>query len=394
MTDDRTVDEVHAFPPRMEAPLEPAPLFGELRGRCPVARVRMATGDEAWLVTGYEDNRQIFADPRLSRAAAAAAGAPRARAIPLERNAITTLDPPEHTRLRRAVLPWFTPAAAEQARPRLAAAAGALLDRVPEDLVSGYAQPLALRVITELLDIPEADRNRFDEWTDAYLGLSAADPERIARARDALTEYLTTLIEARRANPAGDDMLTGLAGGALTDEELVAMAVTLAVAGYQTTANEIAASIVALLSHPGQYQRLCTGAVPMVTAVEELLRFTPIAASGGTIRVALDDLEVGGVTVRAGEGVLPSTTSANRDGRVFADPDGLDLGRKPNPHMAFGHGTHRCLGAHLARVVLQVALGELTVRCPGLRLAVPVEEIPWETDRMIRGPRCLPVRWG
>jgi nocardicin N-oxygenase len=389
-----SIDEMHAFPPPMEAPLEPAPLFGELRERCPVARVRLATGDEAWLVTGYEDNRQVFADPRLSRAAAAAAGAPRARAIPLERNSITTMDPPEHTRLRRAVLPWFTPAAAERARPRLAAAAGALLDRVPEDLVSGYAQPLALRVITELLDIPPADRERFDGWTDAYLGLGAADPARIAQARDALTGYLGGLVEVRRGKPAGEDLLSGLAGGALGDEELVGMAVTLAVAGYQTTANEIAASIVALLRHPEQWRRLCAGEVPMATAAEELLRFTPIAASGGTIRVALDDVDVAGTTVRKGEGVLPSTTSANRDGRVFEDPDGLDLGRRPNPHLAFGHGTHRCLGAHLARVVLQVALGELTVRCPGLRLAVPLEEIPWETSKMIRGPRCLPVRWG
>jgi len=374
----------------MKDPLEPAPLFGELRERCPVARVRLATGDEAWLVTGYEDNRQVFADPRLSRAAAAAAGAPRARAIPLERNAITTMDPPEHTRLRRAVLPWFTPAAAERFRPRLTAVARSLLDRVPEDLVNGYAQPLALRVITELLDIPEADRDRFDAWTDDYLGLGAADPQRIAAARDALTEYLTGLIKQERA---GDDFLSGLTG-VLTGEELVAMAVTLAVAGYQTTANEIAASIVALLSHPEQWRRLCEGEVPMATAVEELLRFTPIAASGGTIRVAVEDVPINGTTIKAGEGVLPSTTSANRDARVFTDPDALDLERKPNPHIAFGHGTHRCLGAHLARVVLQVAVGELAMYCPGLALAVPVEELPWETGRMIRGPRCLPVRWG
>jgi nocardicin N-oxygenase len=374
----------------MKDPLEPAPLFGELREGCPVARVRLATGDEAWLVTGYEDNRQLFADPRLSRAAAAGAGAPRARAIPLERNAITTMDPPEHTRLRRAVLPWFTPAAAERFRPRLAAVARSLLDGVPEDLVSGYAQPLALRVITELLDIPGADHDRFDAWTDDYLGLGAADPGRIAAARDALTEYVAGLVKQGRA---GDDFLSGLTG-VLADEELVAMAVTLAVAGYQTTANEIAASIVALLSHPEQWRQLCEGEVPMATAVEELLRFTPIAASGGTIRVAIEDVQLNGTTVKKGEGVLPSTTSANRDKRVFDDADTLHLDRKPNPHIAFGHGTHRCLGAHLARVVLQVALGELTARCPGLALAVPVEELPWETDRMIRGPRCLPVRWG
>ncbi|OLE25190.1 MAG: hypothetical protein AUG44_16715, partial [Actinobacteria bacterium 13_1_20CM_3_71_11] len=304
--------------------------------------------------------------------------------------AITTMDPPEHTRLRRAVLPWFTPAAAERFRPRLTAVARSLLDRVPEDLVSGYAQPLALRVITELLDIPEADRDRFDAWTDGYLGLSAADPHRIEQARDALTAYLTGLIGQRRG---GEDVLSGLAG-VLTGEELVAMAVTLAVAGYQTTANEIAASIVALLSHSEQWRRLCEGEVPMATAVEELLRFTPIAASGGTIRVAVEDVHINGTTVKAGEGVLPSTTSANRDARVFTDADALDLDRKPNPHIAFGHGTHRCLGAHLARVVLQVALGELAMYCPGLALAVPVEELPWETGRMIRGPRCLPVRWG
>src|SRR4029079_1520704 len=163
--------------------------------------------------------------------------------------------------------------------------------------------------------------------------------------------------------------------------------------GYQTVANAIAASLVALLREPEQWRLLRERRVRLETAVEELLRYTPIAASGGTVRVATGDVTLGAVRVRAGEAVLPSTTSANRDATVYREPDRLDLSRNPNPRLAFGHGVHRCLGAHLARVELRVAIGVLLARLPRLRLAVPLAELPWQTDRMIRGPRTLPVVW-
>jgi nocardicin N-oxygenase len=291
--------------------------------------------------------------------------------------------------VRRAVQDWFTPAAGQRARPAIERSAARLLDRLvhsgaPADLVRGYAQPLALEAICDLLAVPAADRAEVTLWTDACLGIDAADASRIADAESRLRGYLSGLVEQGG---------TGLSGSDLSTTELTALAQTLLVAGYQTTANEIAGAIVALLRHPDQYRSLCSGRVPLERAVEELLRYVPVSASGGTIRIALADVPLDAVTVRAGEAVLPSTMSANRDAAVFADADRLDLNRHPNPHLAFGHGPHRCLGAHLARVELQVALGLLVQRLPRLRPAVPLADLPWETARMIRGPRALPVVW-
>jgi nocardicin N-oxygenase len=393
-----TVDAVlPTFPPRPTDPTEPAPLFARLRRARPVALVALPTGDRAWLVTRYHDNRRVLGDAVFSRAAAAA-GAARARPIPLEQRSITTLDPPEHTAVRRAALPWFTRAAAQRLRPRVERTAARLLDRLigqgePADLVTGFAQPLALTVIGDLLGLPAADRDRFRAWTDAYLGTSTDNAADVERARVALDGHLRELVARRRRVAVDGDLLSGLAASGLGEAEVVALAGTLVVAGYQTVANEIAASVVVLLRQPEQHRLLLAGRVSLDTAVDELLRYTPLAASGGTIRVALRDVRLGGVLIRAGEAVLPSTTSANRDGTIFLDADRLDLSRRPNPHVAFGHGVHRCLGAHLARLELRVALDALTARLPRLRSAVPLDGLGWDLDKMIRGPRALPIAW-
>ncbi|WP_283133372.1 cytochrome P450 [Rhizohabitans arisaemae] len=380
------------FPLTAPVPLEPAPEFATLRRSCPVARVRLPSGDRAWLVTGYAGNRSLFADPLLSRAASAAEGAPRLRAAPLDPCALTTMDPPEHTRIRRTVMGAFTASRVEAMRPGVDALANTLLDDLraagpPGDLVAGYARPLSIAVIGELLGVPEGDRPRFRRWTEDHLGTS---PEAIRAADAALRAYFTDLI----ADGGGDGLIGALATeNRLSRDELVSLGITLIVAGYETVANTIAAGTVVLLLRPPLFTRLRDhpGLVP--SAVEELLRFTPISVSGGTIRVATGDTAIGDVPIRTGEAVLPATVSANRDAAVFPDPDVFDIARDPNPHIAFGHGIHRCLGAHLARMELQVAFGVLAARLPSLRLAAPLTDIPWRRNGMIRGPRELPVMW-
>ncbi|OLT27099.1 hypothetical protein BJF79_42865 [Actinomadura sp. CNU-125] len=386
------------FPPATPTPLAPAPVYERLRGSAPVVRVRLPNGDRAWLVTRHDDNRLLFADRRLSRRAAALPGAPRLRAAPLETRSITTLDPPEHTRIRKLVQAEFTTGRVERLRPRITEVTDELLDRMsasarPADLVAGLARPLPIAVISEFLGIPERDRTRFREWTEGYLG---NDRTGIENAESRLKGYFADLIDRRRRSP-GDDMFSVLATAPpeqrIDDEDLVVLGVTLLVAGFETVANQIATATVVLLRRPAGLRPLAErpGLVP--SAVEELLRYTPVSVSGGTIRVAVDEVDIGGTRIRADEGVLPSIVSANRDDAVFADPDELRLDRDPNPHIAFGHGVHRCLGAQLARAELQVAFGRLSARMPGLRLAVPFTELDWNRTGMIRGPRAVPVTW-
>ena len=382
-------------PPAAPSPMNPSPLFARLRREQPVARVRLPTGDHAWLVTRYHDNRQILADARFSRAAAAAPGAPRLRAIPLERDAITTLDPPEHTRLRRIVLPHFAASRIESSRDRLRqTAAGLLADALAgegtADLASRFATPLAMTVICEMLGVPDLDLAEFQAVTTDYLGLGVSGPASTLAAAERLKRYFGDLIAARHRNPGDDTLSLLVADGRLTDAELITLGTTLLTAGYQTVANQLGISVLTLLDHPSQAARL-NGPASVRTAAEELLRFAPLSVSGGTIRVALADVIVGGTLIRSGEAVLPATTSANRDELVFASPDRLDLSRAPNPHMAFGHGIHRCLGLHLARLQLQVAIEVLLPWLPRLRLAMAAEEITWRTQAMVRGPLEIPV---
>ncbi|GII80966.1 cytochrome P450 [Sphaerisporangium rufum] len=389
------------FPPEVPVPWEPAPVLAALRRDRPVAPVALPTGDRAWLVTRHADNRAMLADPRFSRAAAAAPGAPRARAIPLERDSMTTMDPPEHTRLRGLVMRAFTARRVETMRPRVEELVAELLDAMAAggrsgDVVAGLARPLAITVICELLGVPKEDREGFQEWSETYLAVTGAPPEAMREAGDRLKAFLAELVAAKRREPA-DDLLSALAGAAegdrLTESELVTLGVTLLVAGYETAANLISGAVYALLTHPAQLAALRGDPALLVPAVEELLRYVPLAVTGGTIRVAVADAEVGGTPIRRGEAVLPATTSANRDASVFDRPDELDLARRPNPHLAFGHGPHHCLGAQLARLELGAAVAGLLATFPELRPAVPAGRITWSRGKMIRGPESLPVAW-
>ncbi|MET8005472.1 cytochrome P450 [Nonomuraea glycinis] len=365
---------------------QPAPVLAFLRDSAPVARVSLPSGELAWLVTRHEANRRFLADPAFSRAAATTGAGPRLRSRP-PAPSLAAMDPPEHTRLRKLVTGAFSGATVTRLRSWLDQAADGLVRDVvaagpPADLVSSLARPLPFLAICELLGVPESDHVPFHEWARAHLHGTDGD---------GLYEYLSGLVTVKRKEP-GDDLLSELAG-VMEDAELVALGSTLLVAGLEPAACLIAGSVQALLAHPAQLAALRRDPGLMTTAVEELLRYVPIAVSGGTMRVALRATSLSGQRIEAGEAVLPSTIAANRDHRVFADPDQLDLARTPNPHLTFGHGPHRCLGAHLARAELRSALTALLRHLPGMRSALPEEEVTWRTTGLLRGPEHLPVTW-
>jgi len=377
--------------------------YARLREQEPVIRVRLASGDLAWIVTRYDDVRRVFADARFSRAALNRPGAvrsmPVAGAIP---GLIVAADPPDHTRLRKLVAPAFTSRRIEALRPRIEQVSEGLLDTVaaggpPADLVADYAVPLPLTIICELLGVPYGDRAQFSQWVDATLSSPdrAVDEVRAAAAR--LMAYLAGLIEAKRRDPA-DDLLGTLIGARddedrLSEDELVGFAVGLLVAGFETTASELAHALLLLLRHPDQLAWLREDLARMPAAVEELLRCIPLSNGLAAIRIATEDVELGGVVVRTGEAVLPLTASANRDAGVFTGPERLDLTRATNPHLAFGHGIHHCLGRQLARIELHVGIAAVLRRFPGLRLAVGYEDLTWKPSMALNALAALPVAW-
>ena len=393
-----------SFPfPAPPSIFHPAPQLKDLQQNRPVAPFRLADGRTGWLATRYEDARQVLIDPRFSRAAATAPDVPDTGLGQAAADSILAMDPPEHTRLRRLVAGAFTARRVEALRPRVAGLVGELIDRLrdrpqPADLVENFSLPLPVQVICELLGVPAADRHVFHGWSDAVLGDTTRDPAEIQAAFEGLAAYFGALIAAKRARP-GDDLMTALiaardAQDRLTEEELVRLGITLLVAGHETTANQIALFLVNLHEYPEQWARLRDHPEAIPQAVEELMRFTQLGATGGGLpRVATEDLELGGVRIPAGAAVIPVMTVANRDPALVADPDRLDVTRPQVAHIGFGAGVHHCLGAQLARMELQEALRGLLTRMPELRVAVPVGELAFKDGMIVRSLRALPVRW-
>jgi cytochrome P450 len=382
---------------------DPLGLFARLRESRPVAPVRMPGYGRAWIVTRYADVRAVLADSRLAKDVHRWPGGGRSR--PSEATGVYAhmlhADPPDHTRLRRLVQKAFTPSRAAQLRPRAEEIAAGLLDEMAAggdviDLLGAYARPLPVAVLCELLGIPVADR--------AWIALTVAAYDEHAehqRVERELAAYFTELTVARRAEP-GDDLVSALvlardndgAGGAadrLTGSELLATVFLLVMAGFDTTVNLIASGTLALLTHPREMTRLRQDPSLLPAAVEELLRFTnPVNHAND--RFTTEDVPVGGVVIPAGEWVFPAISSANRDPAQFPGPDRLDLGRDTSGHVAFGHGIHYCLGAPLARMEAEVALGALLARFPRISLAVPPEELRWRPVSLMNGLESLRVR--
>jgi len=321
---------------------------------------------------------------------------------PLSRNMLDT-DPPDHERLRALVSKAFTPRLIERMRGRVQAITDALLDTVEGqgemDLIDDYAFPLPVTVIAELLGVPSEDRDRFRQWSDAAVSGNATQEymEKILIPHmQAFTDYLLAMFEEKRKNPK-DDLVSALvqaeeAGDKLSEDELLGMVFLLLIAGHETTVNLIGNGVLALLEHPEQLRRLRDDPSLIKSAVEELLRYDgPVETS--TERFAGEDVAIGGTIIPKGEMVLVVIAAADRDPERFPEPDTLDIARMENKHLAFGKGIHHCLGAPLARMEGQIAIGTLIERMPSLRLKGSPDSLSWRPGMVLRGLKALPVEF-
>ncbi|MDR8413471.1 cytochrome P450 [Nonomuraea sp. 3-1Str] len=388
-----------------ERPFDPPDRLTELGGEAPLHRLTFADGHEGWLATGYTAVRAVLADPRFSNrpehihptipARAAVAKELREKAF-VPPGFFLRMDAPEHTRYRKLLTGQFTVRRMKQLEPRIEEITHARLDAMeaagkPADLVEQFALPIPSLVICELLGVPYGDRERFQRDSKALLALESGAAE-VMDAMTSMTSYLGELIRRRRAEPR-DDLISGLAqGGELADDELTGVAFLLLVAGHETTANMLGLGTYALLRNPDQLAAMRDDPSVVDNGVEELLRYLTIIHIG-PIRTALEDVEVEGVAIAKGQSVALSLPVANRDSARFPGGDTLDVTRPAGGHLTFGHGIHQCLGQQLARIEMRIGYRALLRRFPGLRLAVPPEEVPMRTDMSIYGVHRLPVTW-
>ncbi|WP_320777116.1 cytochrome P450 [Streptomyces sp. CRN 30] len=389
-----------AYPFRQPDGLGLHPVYAELRGR-PPARVRMPYGEDAWLVTRYADAKALLGDPRFSMAAGAGRDVPRVRPVAVSGGGLLSTDGPDHARLRGTVAKAFTARRVERLRERVRELAEDLSRSLrasgsPADLGDGFAFPLAITVIGELLGISQDNHVRVRDWLEVMMSHTVS-AEEFHKWNTTFAAYTAELVELRRREP-GDDLFSALVRahdeeGRITMGELMSLAPVLISAGFVTTFNQISNSCYLLLVRPERYASLLGRPDVLPRAVEELLRYVPLPNGFAFPRYATEDVELGGALIRTGEPVLVDTAAANRDPEVFDDADALVLDRPVNQHLSFGHGPHYCIGAHLARVELQVALEVLTEDMPGLRLAVPETELRWKTGSMVNGLYELPVTW-
>ncbi|QVQ51181.1 cytochrome P450 [Spiractinospora alimapuensis] len=408
-TEPTNQDETNASPvPRQRTggcPFRPPAELEERHARGPLSPLAYLDGHVGWLVTGLEEARAVLADPRFStnpnlkhdavRPPGVGNDAERGEVRP---GSFGQMDPPEHTRLRRLLTGQFTVRRMRTLEPRIEEITASRLDAMeeagpPADLVSTFALPIPSLVICELLGVPYTDHDLFQDLTTRLLSLIGAT-EDVAAAGVELGRYLRGQARRQLADP-GDNILGGLAAsGEVTEEELTHIALTLLVAGHETTANQIALGVFSLLQHPDHLAALRSDPDLTETAVEELLRFHSIVHLGAPNRVALEDVEVAGTLIRAGQGVTVSVPAVNRDPSVFPDPHSLRFDReRPRQHLALGHGIHQCLGQQLARIELRIAFRALLDRFPTLRLAVAADDVPVRDDALVLGLRELPVTW-
>ena len=386
----------------------PYPTYARLRSQSPVVPTRLPDGREAWLITRYNDCALALKDARLSkdrRRVSIPHRLPIEQLVgpllrPLQFNMLD-LDPPDHTRLRSLVHKAFTPRLIARLRERIQALADELLDDATQrgrlDLVADYALPIPATIIADLLGVPAKDRDRFHRWSSRLVSVTSGRDFLAALPSVFLfMRYLRRLFARRRLEPR-DDLITGLvqaeeAGDRLSSDELLSMIFLLLIAGHETTVNLIANGVLALVQAPDQLQRLRSEPelIESGAAVEELLRITsPVQIA--TERYALEPVAFSGTAIPYGAMVLVVIASANHDERQFVDPERLDLGRAPNPHLAFGQGVHYCLGAPLARLEAQIGFATLLRRLSDIQLAIAPESLRWRRGIFLRGLERLPL---
>ncbi|WP_374986972.1 cytochrome P450 [Streptomyces fradiae] len=378
------------------------PVLAGLMEEGPVTRIKLPNGSGwAWLLTRYDDVRSVTNDPRFSRKLVVENDVTRLAPhfIPVD-GAVGFEDPPDHTRLRRSVAPAFTTRGVERLRERARGmldelVEGVLRDGPPADFTQRLLGPFPLAVVCELMGVPAQDRPRMHEWTNLILS-SAQGAERSQRAKEEMCAYFAETMRRRRGT-GGEDVIgllsAAVAAGEITESESVGLALLVQIGGEAVT-NNTGNMLFILLTRPDLMDRLRADPGGRPRAIEELLRYIPHRSAVGLSRIALEDVTVAGTRIRAGEAVYVSYLAANRDPDVFPDPERIDFGRAPNPHVAFGHGPHFCVGAMLARLESELLVDALADRFPGLRLAVPAEEVRFRRGALIRGPESMPVTWG
>ncbi|MEV2225750.1 cytochrome P450 [Nocardia vinacea] len=400
-----TVPVSHGLPMERNAgPFDPPREITRLREARPVSPLVFPDGHEGWLVTGYEEVRQLMADTRFSsrqdigivHVPYETPGMPVAtEPSPQIPGLFVAMDPPDHTRLRRKLTGAFTVKRMKQLEEHIIDIVERQLDEMarltpPVDLVKAFALPVPSLVICELLGVPYEDRDTFQVNSAKFLVKDQALEEKMA-AYGAMTMYLAGLVTRKRAEP-GEDILSDLArDDDLTIEELTGIAFLLLLAGHETTANMLGLGTFALLEHPVQLAELRADPELVPDAVEELMRYLSVADI--FYRYATEDIELGGETIGKGSTVVISLLAANRDPRRFHNSDSLDIHRRARGLVAFGHGIHQCLGQQLARIEMRAGFDGLLRRFPTLELAIPADEVKLRTDMNIYGVHELPVTW-
>lgn len=387
-------------------PFAPPPEVMELAAAAPLSRVRIWDGSTPWLITGYEAARSLFADSRVS-VDDRKPGFPHwnehmLATVDKRPRSVFTADAEEHTFYRRMLSKPFTFKRVEALRPAIQKITDDAIDKIlagpkPADLVTALALPVPTEVICEMLGVPYEDHGFFQEH--ANVGLARyAKPEDSMKGAMSLARYLSNLVETKMENPAEDavsDIAERVTAGEISVKEAAQLASGLLIAGHETTANMIGIGVLALLENPEQLAFLRDTDDPkaVANAVEELLRYLSIIQNGQR-RVATEDIEIGGQTIKAGEGIIIDLSPANWDAAAFPDPERLDL-RRPDAdkNLAFGYGRHQCVGQQLARAELQIVFATLLRRIPTLALAAPLEEIPFKNDKLAYGVYELPVTW-
>ena len=402
-----TAPDVPDFPMTRAAgcPFAPPPKALELNASKQLSRVRIWDGSTPWLITGYEAIRSLFADARAS-VDDRLPGYPHwnegmLSTVHKRPRSVFTSDAEEHTRYRRMLSRPFTFKRVEALRPAVQRITDEHIDAIlagpqPADLVEGLALAIPSLVISEMLGVPYEDADFFQEQANRGMNRYAT-AEDAAQGAGTLARYIKKLIHIKMDDP-GENLVSDLAervkAGEITDREAAQLATGVLIAGHETTAGQISVSVAALLENPDQSALLRDAEDPKVvaTAVEELMRYCSIIQTGQR-RIAVEDIEVDGEVIRAGEGIILDVAPANWDARQFPEPDRLDLQRQDGPQVGFGYGRHQCVGQQLARMELQIVLPSLLRRIPTLRLAVPHNELPFKHDALAYGLHELPVVW-
>jgi cytochrome P450 monooxygenase len=381
------------FPGRRAGVPFPPPEYADIRARPGLVRTSLGADTKVWLVARHEDVRTVLTDRRISSnpthtgfpAFGRTGGVPAPDQVP---GWFVGMDPPEHGRFRKTLIPEFTVRKIKELRPEIQRVVDGRIDAMlaagnSADLVADFALPVPSLVITALLGVPYADHEFFEAKTRVLVSFASTDDEREAAGKHIL-RYITRLITIKQQRPADDLLSRLLAAGTMTPQELSGVAMLLLIAGHETTANNISLGVITLLANREW--------IGDERVVEELLRLHSVADLVA-LRVAVEDVEIGGQLIKAGEGIIPLVAAANHDSGAFAGPAQFDPARAARHHVAFGYGVHQCLGQNLVRAEMEIVYRTLFERIPTLEIAAPVAELPFKYDGILFGLHALPVKW-